>query len=125
MQNLFWTGLGGALGSMLRYLATRFITEHISRFPAVYGTFAVNITGSLLLGVIYGLSERYNLFSPQLRSLLATGLCGGFTTFSAFACDNVRLLQNGQHGIAAVYILFSVISCIAAAFAGTAIVKIS
>ncbi|MDR1666726.1 MAG: fluoride efflux transporter CrcB [Bacteroidales bacterium] len=125
MKNLLLVGLGGALGSMLRYLATLFTTEHISCFPAIYGTLAVNVIGSLLIGVIYGWSEKYSWFSPQLNCLFATGLCGGFTTFSAFAGDNVRLLQHGHFGMAAGYILLSVVLCIAATFAGTMMVKTS
>jgi CrcB protein len=116
-------GLGGALGSILRYITAQLVAERIARFPAVYGTFAVNIVGSLLIGIIYGLSERYQWLTPNLRFLLATGFCGGFTTFSAFAFDNVQLIQNGNYGVSIAYIVLSVVFCLAAAFAGFLIAR--
>jgi CrcB protein len=120
---LLLVGLGGASGSILRYLTTYFITDRITRFPAIYGTFAVNFVGCLLIGIVYGLSERHAWFSPQLRYLLATGFCGGYTTFSAFAHENISLLQHGHHGLCFVYILICVTTCLAATFIGVMLAK--
>jgi CrcB protein len=118
-----WVGLGGGIGSMLRYATTHFIANRITQFPAIYGTFCVNFAGSLLIGLVWGLSERYGWLSPPLRLFLATGFCGGYTTFSAFAYENVNLLQNGNYGVSFVYILASIITCVGAAFLGLLIVK--
>ncbi|MDR1864849.1 MAG: fluoride efflux transporter CrcB [Bacteroidales bacterium] len=111
-------GLGGALGSIMRYLMTYRIICRITRLPELYGTLAVNVTGCLLIGIAYGLAERHDWFSPQMRWLITTGLCGGYTTFSAFTYENVRLLQNGHYGFCFVYILAGIALCLAATFAG-------
>jgi CrcB protein len=116
-------GIGGGIGSMLRYATTLFIANRITQFPAIYGTFCVNFVGSLLIGIVWGLSIRYEWLSPQLRLFLATGLCGGYTTFSAFAYENAGLLQSGNYGISFIYILVSVIICLGAAFLGLSIAK--
>jgi CrcB protein len=123
VRTLLLVGLGGGLGSMLRYLTTYFITSRITRFPAIYGTFAVNFAGCLLIGIAIGLSERYAWFSPQMRWFFATGICGGYTTFSAFAYENISLLRNGNYYASFVYILASVIICFVATFIGFAIVE--
>ncbi len=87
--------IGGAISSVARYLMTNYFTK---LFPVVfpYGTFIVNIVGCLLIGIFYALSERFNI-SQEWRVFLTTGLCGGFTTFSAFAYENVKLLQDEQY----------------------------
>ncbi|MDR1340811.1 MAG: fluoride efflux transporter CrcB [Prevotellaceae bacterium] len=123
MKTLLLVGLGGGLGSMLRYLATCFITGRITRFPAICGTFAVNFTGCLIIGIAFGLSERYSWFSPQIRLFLTTGICGGYTTFSAFAYENINLMRNGNYSLSLVYILASVVVCFSATFVGFAIGK--
>lgn len=89
-------GAGGALGSMLRYLVSVYFQKTFpSGFP--WGTFVVNITGCLLIGLVFGLSERYQWFTEQWRIFLAVGICGGYTTFSAFAIENMKLLQTGAY----------------------------
>ncbi len=123
MKAFLLVGLGGALGSMLRYAASRLAANHIERYAALWGTFAVNLLGSLLIGIVFGLSERYQWLTPQLRLLLAGGFCGGFTTFSAFAFENVTLWQSGQYGLSLLYMLASVTVCTGAAFLGFVLVK--
>ncbi len=89
-------GIGGFLGSVGRYLVASFYTRiFVSPFP--YGTFIVNITGCLLIGIFYGLTQRYNWLNAEWRVFLITGFCGGFTTFSSFAYENVILLQKGEY----------------------------
>ncbi|MDR1594793.1 MAG: fluoride efflux transporter CrcB [Prevotellaceae bacterium] len=124
MKTLLLIGLGGGLGSMLRYLVTCFVTNHITRFPAILGTFAVNFTGCLLIGIVIGLSERYAWFSPQMRLFVATGICGGYTTFSAFAYENINLMRNGDYFAGIIYILASIIICLFATYIGFAIVNL-
>ena len=100
-------GLGGFLGSVARYLTALQLTKWFpSAFP--WGTFVVNIVGCLLIGLIYGFAERYQWSTPGIRIFLATGFCGGFTTFSSFAFENVQLIQTGSLGVLAVYTVASV-----------------
>lgn len=92
IKNLLLVGLGGGVGSVLRYLCQKWINESYQNiFPL--GTFLVNISGCFLIGVLYALGERSNVLSPQIRLLLITGLCGGYTTFSTFAFENFNLLR--------------------------------
>jgi CrcB protein len=121
MKTLLLVGLGGGLGSMLRYLATRLVSGRMTCFPAIWGTFAVNFTGCLIIGVAMGLSERYAWFSPQMRWFVATGICGGYTTFSAFAYENISMMRNGDYAVSLIYILASVVVCFSATFTGYAI----
>ena len=108
IRELFCVGLGGAAGSMVRYaLSTWMLGGHLLLgFPA--GTFAVNAAGSLLIGFL-----MQSLSSSTLSWLLVTGFCGGFTTFSTFSADTVRLLRSGDYGPAAGYVVLSVGVCLA------------
>jgi CrcB protein len=123
-MTLLLVGLGGAIGSMMRYLTTCFVVNRVTCLPAFWGTFAVNFIGCLIIGMVYGLSSRYDWLTPQWRIFLATGICGGYTTFSAFAYENVNLLQQENYAMSLIYIAASVIVCLFAAFLGTAITKI-
>ncbi|MCF4102069.1 fluoride efflux transporter CrcB [Gillisia sp. M10.2A] len=87
--------LGGGLGSVFRYLITKFIIQNEHSLPL--GTFTVNIIGSLLLGLILGISLKNNYLSSNTMLFLATGFCGGFTTFSTFAVENQSLLRSGDY----------------------------
>jgi CrcB protein len=114
IKNFLLVGLGGALGSMLRYAVYLSIT--VKHFP--YGTFLVNITGSFIIGLVLALSLKDESFLNNWKVFLATGICGGFTTFSSFTAENVALLQNGKYGIALLYITLSIVLGIAAAWLG-------
>lgn len=118
MKALIYIFFAGGLGSIFRYLlqAGTAGSSLESVFPI--GTFAVNITGSLLIGLFYALSVRFHL-STDLRLLLTTGFCGGFTTFSTFSNNSLALLKNEMYVSFSLYILSSIIFGIAAAFAGT------
>lgn len=119
---LILTGIGGLLGSVCRYLATLFFTKAFpSSFP--YGTFIVNISGCLLIGIFYGLSEQYKWFTPEWRIFLATGFCGGYTTFSSFAYENIRLLQASEYLTFGLYTLGSFASGLIAVIGGLLLVK--
>jgi CrcB protein len=122
--NLLLVGLGGALGSILRYLTSRLVLGKTTFFPALLGTFTVNIIGCFIIGMVYGLSERYDWLSPPWRLFLATGLCGGYTTFSAFAYENANLWQQGNYLTGFAYIFLSVFVCLAATFGGITITKL-
>lgn len=119
---LLLIGSGGFIGSVLRYLLSQSIqNKFLSSFP--YGTMSVNIIGSLLIGVVYGLVEKGNL-SPEARLFLATGILGGFTTFSAFTLDALNLLQEGLWLESVSYILLSVVLGMVAAFLGIFMIKL-
>ena len=93
-RTLLVIGLGGGLGSIARYLLAFYVSKNYpSAFP--YGTLLVNLLGCLLIGLVFGLSEKYQWMTGEWRIFLTVGFCGGFTTFSAFAIENVRLLQEG------------------------------
>ncbi len=116
-------GAGGFIGSIARYLtASWFSKQFSSTFP--YGTFAVNIIGCLVIGIIYGLSERYSWLTPEWRFFLATGLCGGFTTFSAFALENINLFQTSNYLTFAVYSISSFALGLFAVVGGIALTKL-
>jgi len=123
IRTLLLVGTGGFLGSISRYFVSRFVQNSIpSSFP--YGTFFVNIAGCLLIGIIYGLSERSSLLTPGWRLFLAAGFCGGFTTFSTFANENLALLRDGEFFYFFLYTGLSVFLGIAATFLGVLITKI-
>ena len=120
---LFIIGAGSFLGGISRFLASRYIQNTvISAFP--YGTFVVNIAGCFLIGLIYGLSERGDFISAEWRMFLTVGFCGGFTTFSTFANENVALLRDGNIFNFALYTSLSVFVGILATWSGNLITKI-
>lgn len=121
MRVLFMIGIGGFIGSIGRYGLAQFIQN---RFLAVfpYGTLSVNIIGCFIIGLVYALSERTTL-QPEWRLFLATGLCGGFTTFSAFSLETINLLRDGEFFLSALYVLFSVAIGLLATFLGFILFK--
>lgn len=120
---LFLIGTGGLIGSIARYLAATYFTKVFpSAFP--YGTFVVNIVGCLIIGIIFGLSERFSWLTPEWRMFLATGFCGGFTTFSSFAYENIKLIQEGNYLIFATYSIASFALGLLAVFIGLTLIKI-
>lgn len=114
LKNLLLVGLGGAIGSMLRYSASLVINSKYFPWP----TFAVNIIGSLIIGIVFAMSIKDETFLSNWKLFLATGICGGFTTFSAFTLENMELLQSGKTVVAFIYIALSIVLGIAAAFLG-------
>lgn len=122
IKSILLVGAGGFLGSALRYLISyQMESKILSSFP--YGTFTVNIIGSLLLGMIIG-STLKDVASPEVRLLLATGFCGGFTTFSTFSYEFFALLQDGQFQIGFSYMAASLAGGLLAVWAGILIIKL-
>ena len=117
-KNFLLVGLGGAIGSMVRYAAYLFVGT--KTFP--FATLTVNIIGSFIIGLVLAFSLKDESFLNNWKLFLATGICGGFTTFSAFSAENVVLLQNEKYALALVYILLSIITGIAAAWFGFSVV---
>ncbi|MEO6668232.1 MAG: fluoride efflux transporter CrcB [Ferruginibacter sp.] len=111
-------GLGGAIGTMLRLAVS--VLLKTSNFP--FATLLINITGSFAIGLVIGLSVKDFQFDNNWKIFLATGLCGGFTTFSAFSLENFQLLQQGKYFLSALYILTSFTAGIIATWVGYKII---
>ncbi len=114
--------LGGGIGSTLRHVINMLCARTLGTgFP--YSTFLINISGSLVMGLIAGYLAFKGEASQPWRLFLMTGVLGGYTTFSAFSLDTAVLYERGELGLAALYVLGSVILSIAGVFAGLAIVR--
>ena len=121
MKIVFAIGTGSFIGGIFRYLLSQLIqTKFLSTVP--FGTLTVNIIGCFLIGVVFGVNDKWNL-TQEWRLFLATGLLGGFTTFSAFSLETVSMLRDGQFWYASAYIASSVIIGLIASFIGIAIIK--
>lgn len=113
-------GLGGALGSIARYFLGGVVQERLgSGFP--YGTLAVNLLGSCVLAFLMVIATKPNAMGPNLRLALTTGAMGGFTTYSAFSFETMNLLQGGSYSRVALYVVVTVLGCLAAAYGGHAL----
>jgi CrcB protein len=121
MNTVFAVGVGGGLGALARYYIAGWIQPAGVAFN--WGIFIVNITGGLIMGLIVEASALKLNLSPELRAFLTTGILGGYTTFSTFSLDSALLLQKGQYGLAAFYVIGSVALSILALFAGLWIVR--
>lgn len=116
IKNIFFVALGGASGSVLRYLVSHFTARvYNGHFPVA--TFLINITGCFLIGIAMGALGNDHQ-SQSLKLLAVTGFCGGYTTFSAFAYENLMLLNSNNLGVAVGYIFASIIFGIAAVWLG-------
>lgn len=121
MYPLFLVMAGGAVGAGARYLAARAALGAFGPgYP--YGTLSVNLVGGLLMGLLVGILARLPAGEPW-RLLLAVGVLGGFTTFSAFSLDVVTLIERGALATAAGYVLLSVVGSVIALFAGLSVAR--
>ncbi|AUP81010.1 fluoride efflux transporter CrcB [Flavivirga eckloniae] len=121
MKNLLLVFLGGGFGSVLRYIIGKYLNSADTSFP--YGTFTANILGSLLIGIILGLAAKNDSLSQNQTLLLATGFCGGFTTFSTFAYENHMFLKSGDFTSFAIYTIASFVIGFLAVFFGMFLVR--
>ena len=115
-MTLLWIGFGGAIGSVLRYVLGGAVQRFSARgFPI--GTMAVNVIGCLLIGMLMQklLNDQTH---PATRAFLVVGFCGGFTTFSTFSAETIGLMLGGEMGRATIYVLLTVVLCLAATWAG-------
>ncbi len=123
MNNLIIVMFGSALGGALRYwmssVVYRFLPE---TFP--YGTLAVNIFGSFILGLIIFLFDERELINNQLRFFLTIGFCGGFTTFSTFSLETFNLLKDSEYFLATLNVILNVFICLIGVFLAYAISKL-
>ena len=116
-----FVGLGGFVGSVLRYVVSLLPLQHESGFPLL--TLGINVLGAFLLGLIVALFGRSASLDPRTLLFLKVGLCGGFTTFSTFALEAQGLLSGGKPGIAMLYMLLSIVLCVGAVYGAGALVR--
>ena len=119
MRMIWYVALGGAVGSVARYLLSILLqTRSGTEFPL--GTLVINISGSLLLGFLLRYALDSSAISPEVRALATTGFCGGYTTFSAFSYETVMLMDAGDWKRASMYVTMSVVGSVLGAFIGIA-----
>ena len=117
-RHLLLVGIGGFVGSMLRYLVSMYVQARTGETLFPWGTLVVTVAGSLVIGLVAGFSLRNQSFEMNWRLFLATGVCGGFTTFSTFSNDSYLLLKQHQYYMLLLYVFVSFILSISATAAG-------
>ena len=118
MRELLMVGVGGFVGSALRYKVHTLFTTNLSGAQFPWSTFTVNILGCFLVGLLGALFERSEISNPQMRLLLVTGLLGGFTTFSAFGLETMILIRSGNPLFAIINVAASLVVGLLAVWAG-------
>jgi CrcB protein len=113
----WYVAFGSAVGGVARFAVAAVVQQRVGpNFPV--GTLLVNVTGSFLLGLLLRYALGTDAISPEVRALLTTGFCGGYTTFSTFSADTILLLEDGQSMRAGVYVLLSIVLSLAGTWLG-------
>ncbi|WP_437746623.1 fluoride efflux transporter CrcB [Sorangium sp. So ce1504] len=122
MDRWFWIGLGGAAGTLARYGLSTWCQQRFgAEFP--YGTLAVNVIGSFLLGAIGEVAATTELLSPTLRLSLSTGVMGGFTTYSSFNNETIRLIEYKSWAVGLANIAITLVGCLLAGVLGMVVAR--
>ncbi|HPH86272.1 MAG TPA: fluoride efflux transporter CrcB [Ferruginibacter sp.] len=124
IKNVLIIGAGGFIGTVLRYLTTLFFTKQFPGLLFPLGTWMVNIIGCLVIGIVFGLSQRFMFHDSPWRMFLTIGICGGYTTFSAFAYENILLLQQSDYTTFALYAISSFVLCLLAVWIGLSLTRV-
>lgn len=123
LKSILIVGFGGFIGTAARFIISRYFQLNIaSVFP--WSTFIINIVGCLLIGLIYGISEKGEVLSSDIRLFLTVGICGGFTTFSTFSNDSLMLMRDQEWLRFALYTSLSVFIGLIAVYVGRLITKL-
>lgn len=117
-------GIGGFIGTCFRFLTGK-LCHMITDSPFPYGTLTVNLVGSFIIGLLFGLAEKNDMLSTQMNVLLITGFCGGFTTFSSMADDMYLLIEQRQWLSFGSYTLLSFVLGVMLVWAGRSLIKAS
>jgi CrcB protein len=120
---VLWVAAGGAIGAALRFLLGEWARQHSALGGFPWATLGINVTGSLMLGLLAGGALLGDSASPQLRAMLMIGVLGGFTTFSSFSLETLTMLQAGAMSRAALYTLSSVALSVGAAALGMVLAR--
>lgn len=117
-KDILYVGIGGGIGSIFRFIVSRLVISHLSAEWTFAGTLVANITGCFLIGLLAGWMLAHQPDNQTFRLLFILGFCGGYTTFSTFAYENLRLIETNQWGLFALYTLASVILGLIAVWGG-------
>ena len=121
MKGIIFVGIGGAIGSVIRYILGS-VGAHYFKGTFPLATFITNFLGCIIIGLLIGYFGKNTELNPQLKLLLITGFCGGFTTFSTFAAENVQLMENGNYGLLFANVVGSVVLGIGGVILGMKII---
>lgn len=123
MTRFLLVGCGGFVGSIARYAISGVLWPWAGGgFP--WGTLLVNVSGSLLIGLLMAAAVDRNWIGPDLRLALVAGVCGGFTTMSSFSFETWGLLEQGEMGLALAYVTVTFLACVAATWSGVALIRL-
>ena len=122
-MQLLWVGMGGFLGSSLRYALGGLVSRLMQNSTFPYATLVVNVLGCLGIGILAGLAETKQVLGPEMRLFLLVGLLGGFTTFSTFGNETYMLMRNAESQKAFASVLLHLLAGIGAAWVGHALVR--
>lgn len=122
-KDIFYVGIGGGIGSILRFIASRLVARYVAAEWLFAGTLVVNMTGCFLIGLLSGWMLAHQPENQSFRLLLIVGFCGGYTTFSTFAFENLRLIETNQWGLFALYTFTSVLVGLLAVWGGMKLVS--
>lgn len=122
-KDILFVGLGGGIGSIMRFLTSRITARLVAAQWLFLGTLATNLIGCFLIGILSGWMLSHMPDNQPFRLLFIVGFCGGYTTFSTFALENYRLIEMNQWGIFLLYLLASVVLGIIAVWLGMKIVR--
>lgn len=122
LKHVLLVGLGGAIGSIARFLIQKYMHQTFPD-PFPLGTFIVNVLGCFAIGLLYGLTSNYAIFTNELRLLLMAGICGGFTTFSSYTVESLALIEQQRYTTFVMYFAGSALTGLAMTFFGAWLTK--